>query len=93
MNGFKKKRRHFQEEVSQREIENLTKRGHRWLAHHKVKGFFNVVAAKNFESGARSLMQNVGVGKLRPNMLLMGYKSTWKKCSLDELLQYFNVIQ
>lgn len=83
----------FQEETQQREIDALTKRGHRWLAHHKVKGFFNVVGAKDFEAGARSLMQSVGIGKLKPNMLLMGYKSEWKKCDQEDLLKYFNVIQ
>ncbi|KAK6644092.1 hypothetical protein RUM43_000358 [Polyplax serrata] len=80
------------EETQQREIDALTKRGHRWLAHHKVKGFFNVVGAKDFEAGARSLMQSVGIGKLKPNMLLMGYKSEWKKCDQEDLLKYFNVI-
>lgn len=79
--------------MTQREIEALTKRGHRWLHYHKVKGFFNVIYDKDFESGAKSLMQSAGVGKLRPNMLLMGYKSNWKKCSTTELLQYFNIIQ
>jgi solute carrier family 12 sodium/potassium/chloride transporter 2 len=38
-------------------------------------------------------MEITGLGKLRPNMILMGYKENWKTCNEEELQQYFNVIQ
>lgn len=78
---------------SQREHESLTRKGNRWLNTQKIKGFFNIASELDLESGCRSLMQSVGMGKLRPNMLLMGYKSDWAKCDRTELLQYFNIIQ
>lgn len=59
----------------------------------KIKGFFAAVFDSDLESGARSLMQSVGIGRLRPNMLLMGYKRDWATCPREELLHYFNIIQ
>jgi hypothetical protein len=63
------------------------------LIEHKVKAFFNLAEDDNFEAGSWSLMQISGLGKLRPNMVLMGYKNNWKTCDREELKQYFNVIQ
>jgi solute carrier family 12 sodium/potassium/chloride transporter 2 len=38
-------------------------------------------------------MQIAGLGKLRPNMVLMGFKSDWVKGNRQDLKEYFNVIQ
>ncbi|CAL8122036.1 unnamed protein product [Orchesella dallaii] len=63
-----------------------------WFHINKVKGFFCVVDEVDFEQGARSLLQSYGVGKVSPNILLMGYKQNWQNCSRDELLHFFNTI-
>uniref|UniRef100_A0A1A9WEC2 SLC12A transporter C-terminal domain-containing protein n=1 Tax=Glossina brevipalpis TaxID=37001 RepID=A0A1A9WEC2_9MUSC len=33
-----------------------------------------------------------GIGKLKPNILLMGYKLDWQTCERKDLIQYFNVM-
>jgi len=38
-------------------------------------------------------MQTVGLGKLKPNIVMLGYKSNWFKCSSQDLNMYFNVLQ
>jgi len=38
-------------------------------------------------------MQTVGLGKLKPNIIMLGYKSNWLKCSSHDLNMYFNVLQ
>ncbi|XP_037030333.1 bumetanide-sensitive sodium-(potassium)-chloride cotransporter isoform X2 [Bradysia coprophila] len=63
-----------------------------WFQKHKVKGFYSLVDGEDFESGARALMQATGVGKLKPNLLMMGYKLDWKTCPRSELTQYFNTV-
>ncbi|PSN39492.1 Bumetanide-sensitive sodium-(potassium)-chloride cotransporter [Blattella germanica] len=77
---------------SQRVHDALTRKAYHWLIKHKVKAFFNITEDNNFEDGAWALMQISGLGKLRPNMVLMGYKSNWRTCDREELKQYFNVI-
>lgn len=63
-----------------------------WLHTHKIKAFFNVVDGLGFEEGSRALLQSTGIGKLKPNVILMGYKSDWRTCNTDDLLAYFNVL-
>lgn len=38
-------------------------------------------------------LQSVGIGKLRINFVIMGYKNNWDACEPDELLEYFALIQ
>ena len=42
---------------------------------------------------ARSMFQTIGIGKLRPNIVLLGYKSDWETCDPGDLRDYFNLIQ
>ena len=37
--------------------------------------------------------QALGIGKLRPNTLFLGYKSDWQKADPEDLEDYFNIIQ
>lgn len=64
-----------------------------WFRSNRVKGFFCAVDEMSFEEGAKALLQSYGVGKLSPNILMMGYKQNWQSCNREELLQYFNTIQ
>lgn len=67
--------------------------GQRWLASRKIKAFYNVVEGFDFETGVRALIQTSGVGKLAPNILLMGYKCDWQSCNHHDLVSYFNILQ
>lgn len=78
--------------ASQRLRIYLQRQAREWFKKHKVKGFYSVVDGESFETGARALMQASGVGKLKPNILLMGFKSDWQTCTNDELDSYFNTI-
>jgi len=70
-----------------------SKRTINWLCYHKIKGFYVQIDGTNFEDGAKSLMQTVGLGKLKPNIIMLGYKNNWFKCSTQDLNMYFNVLQ
>lgn len=63
-----------------------------WFNERKIKGFYTIVDDDDFESGARAMMQASGVGKLRPNILMMGFKNDWQTCGKIELDSYFNTI-
>lgn len=47
----------------------------------------------DFEEGATALLKACGIGKLKPNILLIGHKNDWQKCSIEELNLYFNILQ
>jgi hypothetical protein len=42
--------------------------------------------------GAKAIVSLAGIGRLTPNMLLLGFKRDWSKSS-DELLQYVTMIK
>ena len=58
----------------------------------KIKGFYTVTENTNFEQGAKSCLTLAGLGKLAPNMLLMGFKTDWAD-DLDSAKEYFSVLQ
>lgn len=64
-----------------------------WLKAHKVKAFYSLVDGAEYTDGAKALLQASGIGKLKPNILLMGYKGDWIKTSKDGLDTYFEIIQ
>ncbi|KAG7208571.1 hypothetical protein KM043_014784 [Ampulex compressa] len=63
-----------------------------WFRANKVKAFYSLVDGATFQDGATSLLQAAGLGKMRPNILLMGYKQDWASCSRENLNMYFNIM-
>ena len=43
------------------------------------KTFFPLPYSNSFEEGAKNCITMAGLGKLSPNLLLVGFKSDWKK--------------
>ncbi|VVC99900.1 unnamed protein product, partial [Leptidea sinapis] len=62
------------------------------IVHYRHPGKTNLDLIFIFETGARALMQSTGVGRLAPNVLLMGYKSDWTTAPTNDLVSYFNVL-
>lgn len=78
--------------ISQKYRNYLNDRATSWFRKHKVKGFYSMIDGEDFEAGARALMQAAGVGKLKPNIVLLGYKADWQTCERKDLNQYFNIM-
>ncbi|KAI4458081.1 solute carrier family 12 cation cotransporter [Holotrichia oblita] len=71
---------------------NRKRMAYSWLNDRKIKAFYTVVDGVSFETGAKVLLQSSGIGKLAPNVLMMGYKNNWRTCNSQELISYFNVL-
>jgi solute carrier family 12 sodium/potassium/chloride transporter 2 len=69
---------------------NLTKNVQAWLRDRKVKSFYTIAENDDFSSGVKSCISLVGLGRLAPNMILMGYRN--EKLSLNDLEDYVNVL-
>ena len=63
-----------------------------WFRANKIKAFYSVVDGANFQDGTTTLLQAAGLGKMKPNILLMGYKQDWATCPREQLNMYFNVM-
>lgn len=79
-------------QMSQKHRNYLLRKSNEWCRRHKVKAFYGLVDDSDFETGSRALMQASGIGKLKPNIVLMGYKNDWQTCDASELEKYFNVV-
>ncbi|KAK3888775.1 hypothetical protein Pcinc_007192 [Petrolisthes cinctipes] len=82
----------IQTEPSQRVRNSLSKQSYTWFTKHKIRAFYSVVEGMTLEHGAKSLCKLVGLGKLKPNTVLLGFKSNWRKCDKNELRAYFNTL-
>ena len=61
-----------------------------WMKKQKVAGFYNVLQNSNFEEGASACLSLSGLGRLAPNMLLLGFRAEWDK-SFSKTMQYINI--
>ena len=62
-----------------------------WLKDHNLNAFYNPTIGSNFEEGAKNCILNAGLGKLSPNMVLMGFKNDWRT-DLKGLDAYVNTM-
>uniref|UniRef100_A0A1I7ZM91 Solute carrier family 12 member 3 n=1 Tax=Steinernema glaseri TaxID=37863 RepID=A0A1I7ZM91_9BILA len=77
-------------------IRKLNHRLTDWLHEQKCKAFYCAVAHRSLRNGVQGLLQTVGLGKMQPNILMMGFKSDWvSECHRDygEVLEYLGVIK
>uniref|UniRef100_A0A673H699 Solute carrier family 12 member 3-like n=1 Tax=Sinocyclocheilus rhinocerous TaxID=307959 RepID=A0A673H699_9TELE len=74
--------------VSQRNSNDMIK----WLNQRKVRSFYTSFKASDLREGARHLLQASGLGKLKPNILVMGFKMNWHESSSKGIEDYINTI-
>ena len=65
----------------------------RWLRVHKTKAFFSLLDNLSFSDGVGALLQASGIGKMKPNILLLGYQRDWRNCDDNKIDEYFAAIQ
>jgi len=85
------------EEASQPEnpylIDTKAKAIKSWFQEKNIKSFYTTFFGNNFFQAANGLIQTAGVGGLKPNTLLMGFKSDWKTDKSENVKNYIDVIQ
>ncbi|CAP36148.2 Protein CBR-NKCC-1 [Caenorhabditis briggsae] len=69
-----------------------------WMRKRHLKAFYRAVANSSFRKGAQSLIQLTGIAKMKPNIVLVGFKSNWymggpTEQNLNEMNEYFGTIQ
>jgi len=82
---------HVITEQGQVNLYNLKEGMQRWLKDHNIKGYYSCTQTPDFAGGARSCMTLAGLGKLSPNMVLIGFKNNWKS-DLVGIHQYMDVM-
>ncbi|CAG2107808.1 unnamed protein product [Medioppia subpectinata] len=64
-----------------------------WMTKRKIKAFYLLLESNSLKNGFNCMVQIAGLGrKLRPNILMLGYKSSWRDCLPEDLIDYHSVI-
>ena len=72
--------------------ESIKSDGNQWLAKNHIKAFYSVSRHSSFVDGARISMELSGIGKMRPNLLLVGFKDNWQ-ATPGESRDYYKTLQ
>ncbi|XP_015676880.1 solute carrier family 12 member 2 [Protobothrops mucrosquamatus] len=64
----------------------------RWLIKNKMKAFYAPVHAEDLRDGAQYLMQAAGLGRMRPNILVAGFKKDWQSADMNDVDIYINLL-
>uniref|UniRef100_A0A665WSY9 Solute carrier family 12 member 3-like n=1 Tax=Echeneis naucrates TaxID=173247 RepID=A0A665WSY9_ECHNA len=64
----------------------------KWLNKRKVRSFYTPFSAVSLRAGAQHLLQATGLGKLKPNTLVLGFKTNWRESSPEGIDDYINTI-
>ncbi|XP_067352021.1 solute carrier family 12 member 1 isoform X2 [Channa argus] len=63
-----------------------------WLRKINRKAFYTAVASDNFREGAERLLQASGLGRMKPNTLMIGFKRNWRTAGAEEVHNYVGVL-
>uniref|UniRef100_A0A8C7L2B5 Solute carrier family 12 member 2 n=1 Tax=Oncorhynchus kisutch TaxID=8019 RepID=A0A8C7L2B5_ONCKI len=75
-----------------RTLSNDQTRYQRWLLKNETKAFYTPVFADDMRQGTQYLLQAAGLGRLRPNTLVIGYKSDWRDGDMMNVETYIHMI-
>ena len=68
----------------------LTKNVNSWLKDHNIQAFYVPSKSDSFSDAVKSCIDLVGLGKLRPNMILMGFRS--ERRDLVKIQEYVEIL-
>uniref|UniRef100_A0AAQ6AEQ1 Solute carrier family 12 member 2 n=1 Tax=Amphiprion ocellaris TaxID=80972 RepID=A0AAQ6AEQ1_AMPOC len=64
----------------------------RWLLKNDTKGFYTPVFAEDLRQGSQYLLQAAGLGRLKPNTLVLGFKNDWRDGDMMNVETYISMI-
>jgi hypothetical protein len=77
-------------------IQQLETQVARWLKQNKIKAFYSTVASANLRAGAQALLQIAGLGRLKPNVLILELMHDCNRQStatVDSIDDYVGIIR
>ncbi|CAL9701392.1 unnamed protein product [Knipowitschia caucasica] len=63
-----------------------------YLRKAKRKAFYTGVVCEDFREGAVALLQATGLGRMKPNTLMMGFKTNWRTAGAEAVQNYVGLL-
>ncbi|XP_055001875.1 solute carrier family 12 member 3 isoform X3 [Sorex araneus] len=71
----------------------LIANGHtKWLNKRKIKAFYSDVVAEDLRGGVQVLVQASGLGRMKPNILVVGFKRNWQSAHPATVEDYIGIL-
>ncbi|XP_056098784.1 solute carrier family 12 member 1 [Rhinichthys klamathensis goyatoka] len=77
---------------SLQDISAVVQQNQLWLHKQKRKAFYTPVASENLRDGAEALLQASGLGRMKPNTVMMGFKRDWRTTKPQEVQSYAGIL-
>ncbi|XP_017528475.3 solute carrier family 12 member 3 isoform X3 [Manis javanica] len=74
------------------ELQLITNGHTKWLNKRKIKAFYSDVIAEDLRSGVQILMQAAGLGRMKPNILVVGFKKNWQSAHPATVEDYVGIL-
>ncbi|XP_020505058.1 solute carrier family 12 member 2 isoform X2 [Labrus bergylta] len=75
-----------------KELASDQARYQRWLLKSENKAFYTPVYAEDMRQGTQYLLQAAGLGRLKPNTLVLGFKNDWRDGDMMNVETYITMI-
>ncbi|XP_038557279.1 solute carrier family 12 member 1 [Micropterus salmoides] len=75
-----------------KEMNNGIEKNQMWLLKAKRKAFYAAVVGENFRDGAKSLLQASGLGRMKPNTIMIGFKGNWRTAGTEAVQSYVGIL-
>eukprot|EP00095_Tigriopus_kingsejongensis_P001377 maker-scaffold1253_size52701-snap-gene-0.12 protein:Tk01377 transcript:maker-scaffold1253_size52701-snap-gene-0.12-mRNA-1 annotation:"af190129_1na+ k+ 2cl- cotransporter" len=75
-----------------KKVDALKSAANEWLNSNHIKSFHSITRNDSLLEGARAALEIGGLGKLSPNMVLMGFKQDWQQ-SLADAEEYYRTLE
>ncbi|KAL6097286.1 slc12a2 [Pungitius sinensis] len=75
-----------------KELSTDQARYQRWLLKNETKAFYTPVFAEDMRQGTQYLLQAAGLGRLKPNTLVLGFKNDWRDGDMMNVETYISMI-
>ncbi|XP_030609080.1 solute carrier family 12 member 3-like [Archocentrus centrarchus] len=76
----------------QTQLQDIRDQMVKWLNKRKVRSFYTQFTADILRDGTHFLLQASGLGKLKPNTLVLGFKTNWRESSPESIEDYIHTI-
>ncbi|XP_028984649.1 solute carrier family 12 member 1 isoform X2 [Betta splendens] len=74
------------------EMNTNMEKNQQWLRTTSRKAFYTAVASDSFREGVERLLQASGLGRMRPNTLMVGFKKNWRTAGAEAVHNYVGVL-
>jgi len=64
----------------------------RWLQQNRIKYLYNVLDSVDLDTGVHT-MNSCGIGILKPNIILIGFKNNWFNSPDEDVQTYLNTLK